>query len=428
MYSRLLQQPRPHSIPRSSFLRSKAALLQILLHRCHDAIRCGLVGGLRICAQSIPQRKRHPDTHPPCICRFRRPCTRHRCLSSRFSQSHSLLSLAVRHTIPHPPPRRKQPRRKKPKKSPSEPRKEDQAGNHPPTARQIAHRGRQTVSAARLLWSAAAFRCGRTVSLRCSPLAMRPCCSSPRLLSLAALWCPGWLVSLLGACAQVSGSSAARARGMGCSSGLPSALQTCRAAEAGYRAASRRGQLAACASCANAPHAVALPPRIPAPWPRGRRVVRGRAAYAGARWPPWPLRCSLLCRRRALRPAPRLVVSVASVRRRCRPSCCAAARPFSPRRRAWRACPPFPRRALARPLCGILSGGTRGSLCAPAPAARVVAGFARALPRRLLWCAPPPAAARPVGPCRAVCAPASPRAPVGWWRAAPLSLSASRWQ
>ena len=34
------------------------------------------------------------------------------------------------------------------------------------------------------LWSAAAIRCRRTVSLRCSPLAMRLRCSSPRLLSL----------------------------------------------------------------------------------------------------------------------------------------------------------------------------------------------------------------------------------------------------
>lgn len=70
-------------------------------------------------------------------------------------------------------------------------------------------------------------------------------------------------------------------------------------------------------------------------------------------------------RRRALRPAPR------SARGRCfgrvggvLRSVGAAARPLPPARRG--APPPFPRRALAGALCGILTRGAGGSLWAPA--------------------------------------------------------------
>lgn len=298
--------------------------------------------------------------------------------------------------------------------------------NHPPIARTIAHRGRQAVSGARC----ALVGCGdllRAHSL--ALLAMRPCRSSPRLLSLRC----SVLSRLAGVaawrlCAGVRLACGTGA-GHGCSSGLPAALQTCRAAEAGSRAASRRGQLAVCASCAIAPHAVALPPRIPAPLLCGRRVARGRAAYAGARWPPRPPRCSPVLA--AARAAPCALLgglrgcgcAVGLVRPAAR-----RLAPFPPGGAHGAPAPLFPVGRCA-PLVRYFIRGDKGFALCPCALGAGRCGLCPRLASPLaLVCASGLRPARPVGPCRAVCAPASPRAPVGWWRAAPLSLSASRWR
>lgn len=113
---------------------------------------------------------------------------------------------------------------------------------------------------------------------------------------------------------------------------------------------------------------------LPAPWPVSVR---------------WPLLHALLLRsstgRAPLAPAPCSLLPQHRARRRCWPLSRAAARPFSPQRRARRSCPPFPRRALKGALCGIFNWGDKGFALGPrARWARVVAGVARAWPRRLL--------------------------------------------
>lgn len=77
------------------------------------------------------------------------------------------------------------------------------------------------------------------------------------------------------------------------------------------------------------------------------------------------------------------------------------------------------------PLCGILMRGAGGSLSGPAPFGRSRCGLRRALPRPVWWASPLRCAAS--GPCRAVCAPAAPRALVVWSVLAALRAQV-RWQ
>ena len=56
------------------FCGSTSAPSQVLLNRRNNAIRRRLPGHLGIVSQPIPNIQRHPDTHTPCKCRFRRPC------------------------------------------------------------------------------------------------------------------------------------------------------------------------------------------------------------------------------------------------------------------------------------------------------------------------------------------------------------------
>ena len=114
-------------------------------------------------------------------------------------------------------------------------------------------------------------------------------------------------------------------------------------------------------------------------------------------------------------------------RRRGVASSSAAARPFSPQRRARRSCPPFPRRALAGALCGRFNWGDKGFAQGPrARWARVVAAAPRLASPLAPW-ASPASPARPPALAGVPCAPAAPVARAGWWRrCAPCPLAATR--
>jgi len=197
----------------------------------------------------------------------------------------------------------------------------------------------------------------------------------------------------------------------------PAASSACSSGGASVRSSASPGPLRLRLKCRRigapgGPASGAGDPRTPAPCLRRglRRQSHAGAASYGATVRGHAATLARVCRigrcgvwrpaggaRFALRLA--LWASLLRSRRRRRAFFRAAARPFSPRRRARRSCPPFPRRALPRPLCGILSGGTRGSLCALrlrrsrcARCARLASPLAR---RRLRFAARPPALAAP---------------------------------
>ncbi len=131
---------------------------------------------------------------------------------------------------------------------------------------------------------------------------------------------------------------------------------------------------------------------------------------------------------RALRPAPCLPVPAAPVAPAASGALPRGGSPLFPPAARTARLPLFsPSRPSGRPMRYFI-WGDKGF--APGPCARwahVVAGGARALPRRLCWWAAPAPPARPLALAGVPCAPAAPVARAGWWRrCAPCPLAATR--